>query len=318
MLTQEIKVLDAAFQELVKRRRGQMIRRGGAGSRDFEISFPFRGHEVLVGVESGWTPDDALFMFIRHGRSAQVVNHATPFLPPRPDGVEEVVGRKHLGTGFHRDHDKEHAAAGSHGGHAATASAPAGTHDDIPRPPQPVPGFSVLARSMSFGDKMIRMVAGRIVFADPKRPGWFHVEMAPEDALPADLAPAVREPLAELLGVPQPDRLSIAMTQHIFRIRRVPFLLDTEAIDSFVVHALALFTNAVSMPPPIPVTAEPGLVMIENLLDRAIGARCGVCGEEAVTRVVQCAKCMTPHHDECWSYGGGCSIYGCGSTLKAN
>ncbi len=47
-----------------------------------------------------------------------------------------------------------------------------------------------------------------------------------------------------------------------------------------------------------------------NLLDQL----CQVCGEPLVTGVVHCPRCATPHHADCWSYNGGCSIYGCLAT----
>jgi hypothetical protein len=43
----------------------------------------------------------------------------------------------------------------------------------------------------------------------------------------------------------------------------------------------------------------------------AASGECQVCGEKMETRVVYCAKCRTPHHEECWSYVGTCSTYGC-------
>jgi hypothetical protein len=45
-------------------------------------------------------------------------------------------------------------------------------------------------------------------------------------------------------------------------------------------------------------------------VDAAQG-ECQVCGEKTETRVVFCAKCRTPHHEECWTYVGTCSTYGC-------
>jgi len=36
-----------------------------------------------------------------------------------------------------------------------------------------------------------------------------------------------------------------------------------------------------------------------------------VCGEKMESRVIFCAKCRTPHHEECWSYVGQCSTFGC-------
>jgi hypothetical protein len=54
---------------------------------------------------------------------------------------------------------------------------------------------------------------------------------------------------------------------------------------------------------------EPAVAMtMRNSTD----ARCMVCGEALVSQVVYCRSCKTPHHRDCWSYGGGCSTYGCG------
>ncbi|MBI4859941.1 MAG: hypothetical protein HY815_06715 [Candidatus Riflebacteria bacterium] len=45
-------------------------------------------------------------------------------------------------------------------------------------------------------------------------------------------------------------------------------------------------------------------------------ALCPVCGAGLDSNVCHCPRCETPHHLECWSWAGGCSIYGCGcSTL---
>jgi hypothetical protein len=41
-------------------------------------------------------------------------------------------------------------------------------------------------------------------------------------------------------------------------------------------------------------------------------AHCGVCGDNLASEIVVCRRCNTPHHRECWQYGGGCATYGCG------
>lgn len=38
---------------------------------------------------------------------------------------------------------------------------------------------------------------------------------------------------------------------------------------------------------------------------------CKVCGEEIVEAHVVCTACKTPCHRDCWSFVGGCSIFGC-------
>jgi hypothetical protein len=41
---------------------------------------------------------------------------------------------------------------------------------------------------------------------------------------------------------------------------------------------------------------------------------CGVCGEVLDAPLVFCPLCNTQHHQDCWTYNQGCSIYGCGGT----
>jgi len=40
-------------------------------------------------------------------------------------------------------------------------------------------------------------------------------------------------------------------------------------------------------------------------------ASCPVCGEGMDPPEVACVACASPHHQECWTYAGGCSTYGC-------
>ncbi len=42
---------------------------------------------------------------------------------------------------------------------------------------------------------------------------------------------------------------------------------------------------------------------------------CPVCGTAAGEDALECAECLTPHHEDCWTYNGGmCAIYGCGAA----
>lgn len=40
-------------------------------------------------------------------------------------------------------------------------------------------------------------------------------------------------------------------------------------------------------------------------------AHCPVCATEVATSPRYCERCGTPHHEECWSWAGGCAIYAC-------
>jgi len=41
---------------------------------------------------------------------------------------------------------------------------------------------------------------------------------------------------------------------------------------------------------------------------------CKVCGDTIETDMVCCHRCKTPHHQDCWTYNGACSVYGCLET----
>lgn len=44
------------------------------------------------------------------------------------------------------------------------------------------------------------------------------------------------------------------------------------------------------------------------------GGLCPVCGGGLNERRVDCSKCRTPHHRECWEYAGQCSTFACGEV----
>lgn len=39
---------------------------------------------------------------------------------------------------------------------------------------------------------------------------------------------------------------------------------------------------------------------------------CPVCANPLGHEAHRCPRCATPHHSDCWTYYGGCAIYGCG------
>jgi len=41
---------------------------------------------------------------------------------------------------------------------------------------------------------------------------------------------------------------------------------------------------------------------------------CKVCGDAIEHEMVCCHRCKTPHHLDCWTYNGACSVYGCLET----
>ena len=60
-----------------------------------------------------------------------------------------------------------------------------------------------------------------------------------------------------------------------------------------------------------PLNSEEGLKRVRKVIALEGQISCRVCGEAILGPCVLCSTCETPHHGDCWSYGGGCSVYGC-------
>lgn len=43
---------------------------------------------------------------------------------------------------------------------------------------------------------------------------------------------------------------------------------------------------------------------------------CRVCGSPLADPITHCPACETPHHQDCWEYNRGCSIFGCSPAIR--
>jgi hypothetical protein len=46
------------------------------------------------------------------------------------------------------------------------------------------------------------------------------------------------------------------------------------------------------------------------------GSDCPICGHPVADTPHACHTCRTAHHQECWSYFGGCAVFGCKSHAR--
>jgi hypothetical protein len=57
------------------------------------------------------------------------------------------------------------------------------------------------------------------------------------------------------------------------------------------------------------VEPEPGIVW--GPVTESLSGRCPICTSTLAEPLVRCSRCLTPHHQDCWTYLGRCSTYGC-------
>lgn len=60
--------------------------------------------------------------------------------------------------------------------------------------------------------------------------------------------------------------------------------------------------------------AEADLIQVLEVTLPEEVARCRVCGERIMLDRIECRRCETPHHKDCWDYNGRCATYACGET----
>jgi hypothetical protein len=103
-----------------------------------------------------------------------------------------------------------------------------------------------------------------------------------------------------------PGEMTISLSPGWLVVRKVWRLPRGVDLAQFVERTCALSDQ-------ISLAAATGIEFVVSdepqLLDEA---HCGVCQENLTSDIVVCRRCNTPHHRDCWQYGGGCATYGCG------
>jgi len=132
------------------------------------------------------------------------------------------------------------------------------------------------------------------------------VKAADGDEVRHLLTDGVRLAIEQLWRHPLPGETTISLSPSWLVVRKLwnsPRGID---IEEFAERTLMLSDQ-------LHLAAASGIEFVVSdqpqLLDEA---RCGVCGDSLAQSVVVCRRCNTPHHRDCWDYGGGCATYGCG------
>jgi hypothetical protein len=131
------------------------------------------------------------------------------------------------------------------------------------------------------------------------------------------LDPAVRKGIGNLHDTAPPGGMLVSINPERMLVQVDRNLgAQSEALAWVVQESLALhdaLLEAVSrrMKQGIDIVERPGPPDVD-----AGPAVCKVCGEPVSDGdVIVCALCNTPHHQDCWEYVGGCSIYGCNGKV---
>lgn len=136
----------------------------------------------------------------------------------------------------------------------------------------------------------------------------FRIAASKEGLARAHLTAPRRELLLDL-NRRMPASYRVAPSAQVLRVEGMRY--DINELDTLVATALQLFDQ-------LQLGDREAIEVMETSIRRLDESLCGVCGSGlAQGRVVRCAKCRTPHHEDCWSFNGRCATYACGESEVA-
>lgn len=126
------------------------------------------------------------------------------------------------------------------------------------------------------------------------------------DAIQTLLTDGVRLAIELLWRQPAPSEMTISLSPGWLVVRKIWHSPRGADLEAFVERAFALSDQ-------LNLAVAAGIEFVVGEKPQLLeDARCGVCGDRLASEIVVCKRCNTPHHRECWQYGGGCATYGCG------
>lgn len=100
----------------------------------------------------------------------------------------------------------------------------------------------------------------------------------------------------------------------VWRLSGAGFMLRADVVPRKAIDIDRWLVAAFQLLDAIPGVDEFGKVRLDAVATRPdLEPRCLICGTAlARGRTVRCARCATPHHEECWTFNGRCSTFACG------
>jgi hypothetical protein len=140
-------------------------------------------------------------------------------------------------------------------------------------------------------------------------PGRWEVMASDGDEAKGLLSSAVRLGLDRLWLHPLPTETTVSLMPGWMVIRKVWNVPRATDMLQFLELAFALRDQ-------LQVAGAAGIEFLASDEAQVLDdAQCSICGDKLGLEMVFCSRCQTPHHRECWDYGGGCSTYGCGGRV---
>ncbi len=122
------------------------------------------------------------------------------------------------------------------------------------------------------------------------------------------LSEGVRWQLNRLRLLAEDDNVYFKIQHGRMTVQKPTVLRRADELAEFVQLVFELYDQAM-------LTQVEGIDFVDADVAQPLeGVICKVCGDTIDHDMVCCQRCKTPHHHDCWTYNGACSVYGCQET----
>jgi hypothetical protein len=119
---------------------------------------------------------------------------------------------------------------------------------------------------------------------------------------------SVRWQLEQLKRLTREPELSVSLSRGMLVVGKPGYIKDYQQLEDFVRFSLELFDLLML------VDAEGIEFLHADQAAVVADVKCPICSEEILLDMVVCARCKTPHCQDCWEYNGQCATFACSET----
>jgi hypothetical protein len=144
---------------------------------------------------------------------------------------------------------------------------------------------------------------------DPAFDGRFAVLSDDSERTEELLTGPVRGAIDDLSGLLANDDIHVSIGGSRLIIRKRGIVAGAPELELFARLSDVLYDRALHL-----WQRQSGIEILDDAPpEAAADPLCQVCGHRIPGQArVQCRRCRTPHHSDCWSFNGGCATFACG------
>ena len=148
----------------------------------------------------------------------------------------------------------------------------------------------------------------QVLMEDPHFQSDFYVSGNDPQLVKRLLTTGVRWQIELLRRHMNNNDVQITLNRGSLTVSKPGFIKEYVALEDFLRYALELFDQLML------VNAEGIEFVNANQAAVVDDVKCPICSEEIRQSMVVCARCKTPHCQDCWQYNGQCATFACNET----